>query len=145
MRSMLAITLLAAVALAACATSHEGPNGQVDGWSIGKVAQCQGDDARCRAMIQVATERLASRDPSHAQIVQATLHEEGLYPNRDGELGQIFRSGGFPSIVLFHLADGSRRAIGVKYVLRDDIPTTYDHGPERRPGRGADGPPAPTP
>jgi hypothetical protein len=144
MRTLLAAAVLAVVALAACATSHEGPNGQVDGWSIGEVAQCQGGDAPCRLMVQVATERLASRDLGHAHIVQATLHEEGLYPNRDGELGQIFYSGGSPSVVLFQLADGSRRAIGVKYVLRDEIPTTYDHGPERRPGRGADGTPAPT-
>ncbi len=143
MRTFLAVALLAAVALGAC-TSHEGPNGQVDGWSIGEAAQCRGDDSRCRAMIQIATERLAGRDFGHAAIVRTTLHQEGLYPNRDGELGQIFYSGGPPTIVVFQLADGSRRAIGVKYVLRDEIPSAFDRGPERRPGRGADGTPAPT-
>jgi hypothetical protein len=95
-------------------------------------------------MVEVATGRLDDRDPGHAPIVQVSVHAEGMYPNDDGEMGQLFRSGGFPTIVVFVLADGSRRAIGVKYVLNDDVPTAFDHGPERRPGRGGDGAPAPT-
>jgi hypothetical protein len=95
-------------------------------------------------MVEVATKSLASRDLGHAQILQATLHDEGLYPNRDGELGQVFRSGGPPAVVLFLLADGTYRAIGVKYVLQDEIPSAYEYGPGRRPGRGGGGAPAPT-
>ena len=57
----------------------------------------------------------------------------------------IIRSGGSWTVILFALADGSRRAIGVKYVLNNDIPTTHDHGPERRSGGGGDQLPAQTP
>jgi hypothetical protein len=146
MRSRLAIltvlVLLGSVGLAACARGSVA--GQVDGWSIGEGGPCPAGDPRCAQMIEVATRRLADRDPAHPLILQVTMHAEGLYPNDDGELGQVFRSGGFPSVVVFQLADGSRRAIGVKYVLRDDIPTAYDYGPERRQGRGGDGVPAPT-
>ena len=95
-------------------------------------------------MIEVATTRLASRDLFHAPVLETTLHEEGLYPNRDGELGPVVRSGGSPMIVLFQLADGTYRAIGVKYVLRDEIPSAFEYGPKRRPGRGGGGAPAPT-
>jgi hypothetical protein len=95
-------------------------------------------------MVEVATKRLAERDAGHAAIVQVSVHVEGMYPNDDGSMGEVIRSGGPPEVVVFVLADGSRRAIGVKYVLNDDIPTTYDHGPERRGGRGGDGAPAPT-
>lgn len=68
-----------------------------------------------------------------------------LLAHRDGVLGPVARSGGSTTIVLFQLADGSRRAIGVRYELRDELPSAYDRGPERRPGRGGDGAPAPTP
>jgi hypothetical protein len=95
-------------------------------------------------MIEVATARLDERDPGHAPIVEASVHVEGMYPNDDGSMGEVIRSGGPPKVVLFVLADGSRRAIGVKYVLGADTPTTYDHGPERRGGSGGDGAPVET-
>lgn len=137
------VALLALAAMAGCAGGGQ-PGSLVDDWAIGEAAPCASEDAKCLAMVEVATTALASRDPGHAPILQTTLHEEGLYPNRDGELGQLFRSGGSPMVVLFQLADGTHRAIGVKYVLRDDIPTAYEYGPKRRPGRGAEGTPAPT-
>lgn len=124
--------LLASVVLAGCAFG--GVNGQVDGWSIGKQMPCPAADARCQKMIEVATNRLDGRDGLHPAVVQVTVHEEGMYPNEDGNgMGMVYRSGGFPTVIVFVLADGSRRAIGVKYVLNDDVPTTYDRGPERRP------------
>ena len=95
-------------------------------------------------MIEVATKRLDQRDGGHAAVVQVSVHAEGLYPNEDGDMGQLFRSGGFPTVIVFVLADGSRRAIGVKYVLNDEVPTTYDHGPERREGHTNQQAPAPT-
>jgi hypothetical protein len=137
------VALLVLAALAGCTGAGLGDS-LVDDWSIGEGHACASDDARCLAMVEVATKALAGRDAGHAPILQATLHEEGLYPNRDGELGQVFRSGGPPAVVLFQLADGTHRAIGVKYVLNDDIPTAYEYGPGRRPGRGGGGAPAPT-
>ncbi len=142
MRSRVVVGLFTAIVLAAC--SNTGSNGQVDGWSIGEGGPCSPDAQQCQQMVEAATERLANRDPFHAPIVEVAVHKEGPYPNRDGEMAPLFRSGGSPDVVVFRLADGTRRAIGVKYVLGDEIPTTFDHGPQRRPGRGADGTPAPT-
>jgi len=134
--------LLASLLLTGC--SSPGQIGQVDGWSIGVGAACAPNDARCLQMVEVATARLDERDAGHAPIAQVSVHAEGMYPNDDGSMGEVIRSGGPPKVVVFVLADGSRRAIGVKYVLNADIPTTYDHGPERRGGREGDGAPAPT-
>ena len=127
------LVLVLALVVAGCGLLQLGEHGQVDGWAIGKEMPCAPENARCQKMIEVATKRLGERDPSHAAIVEVSVHEEGLYPNDDGNMGPVYRSGGFPSVVVFVLADGSRRAIGVKYVLNDDIPTAYDHGPERQP------------
>ena len=135
--------LLAIVLLAGC--NLVGVPGQVDGWSIGEETPCAPNDARCLLMIDVATSRLDERDAGHAPVVQVSVHAEGMYPDDDGDMALIIRSGGYWTVILFTLADGSRRAIGVKYVLNDDIPTAVDHGPERRPGGGGNQPPAETP
>ena len=129
------VCLLATLVVAGC--NSGGLAGQVDGWSIGEAVACTPADGRCQQMIEVARKRLDDRDAHHPPIVQVSVHEEGMYPNEDGDgMGRVYRSGGFPTIIVFVLADGTRRAIGVKYVLNDDVPTTYDHGPERRPGGG---------
>jgi hypothetical protein len=138
-----AVALLALVAIAGCIGSGP-PVNMVDGWSIAEGRPCLAGDAKCLAMVEVATTSLAGRDPGHPPIDRVSLHAEGLYPDGDGVLGQIIRSGGPPSVVVFQLTDGTRRAIGVKYVLRDEFPTAFEYGPERRPGRGGGGPPAPT-
>lgn len=130
--------LLASLVLAACDWSAL--SAQVDGWSIGEAAACAPADARCQQMIEVATKRLDERDSGHPPVASVTVHEEGMYPNEDGSMGLVLRSGGPPTIILFVLADGTRRAIGVKYVLNADVPTAFDHGPERRGGRGDQGP-----
>lgn len=143
MRSRRAVlALLIVVALAGC--RQIGPNSRVDGWSLGEAATCGVGHDDCAEMIEVATEVLAGRDRGHALILEATVYTEGLYPNDAGVLAPIWRSGGFPSVVLFLLADGSHRAIGVKYVLNDDRPIAFEHGPERREGGGGDEAPAPT-
>jgi hypothetical protein len=131
-RSRFVIGLVAAVVLASCGAGHESANGQVDGWSIGEGGPCTADVVRCEQMVDEATRHLAEREPNHPLIVAVTVHQDGLYPNLDGDLGVIFRSGGPPTIVLFRLADGTRRAMGLKYVLTDEIPTIFDHGPELR-------------
>ena len=133
------------VGLMVAACNVVGVAGQVDGWSIAEQMPCAPPDSRCQKMIEVATKRLDDRDSLHAPVVQVSVHAEGMYPNDDGSMGLVLRSGGPPTIIVFVLDDGTRRAIGVKYVLNDEIPTAYDHGPERRGGRGGDGAPAPTP
>ena len=117
--------LLASLVLAAC--NLLAVPGQVDGWSIGEVEVCTLTDARCQKMIEVATNRLDERDSGHPPIASVTVHEEGMYPNDEGGgEGFIIRSGGPPTVIVFVLEDGSRRAIGVKYVLSNEVPTTYD-------------------
>jgi hypothetical protein len=134
--------LLASLVLAAC--NLGGIKGQVDGWSIAEQLPCAATDARCQRMIEVATERLNERDPAHPPVAQVSVHAEGMYPNDDGSMGSVIRSGGPPTIIVFVLTDGTSRAIGVKYVLNDDLPTAFDRGPERRGGVGGNNAPAPT-
>ena len=134
--------LLASLLLAACNLGDV--KGQVDGWSIGEQLACAATDARCQQMIEVATKRLDERDSLHPPVAQVSVHAEGMYPNDDGSMGTVIRSGGPPMIVVFVLVDGTRRAIGAKYVLNDDVPTAFDHGPERRQGGGGDSGPGET-
>ena len=141
----LALAMLTAAVLSGCGVYEVGPNTIVNGWSIGEESPCE---AGCEDVISAATERLAGRDPLHAPIIRTTLHAEGLYPNDDGDLGQIFRSGmgGFSGVVLFQLGDGTYRAIGYGRLPPHlgSKPTTRDFGPERRPGRTDHGIPFPT-
>jgi len=143
--------LLAALVLASCgaAVSSVGPNTIVNGWAIGDASACAGDESVvCAAFIEVATERLGGRDVGHASIVSAVVHAEGLYPNLDGDLGPVFRSGmgGFCCVVLFQLADGTYRGIGVGRVptQANQPPYTFDIGPERRDEHTDTRTPAPT-
>jgi hypothetical protein len=141
------VVVTGTLVIAGCGATAVGENSIVNGWSIGPEASCGAD---CAEVIAVATERLSGRDPGHPPILGTTIHAEGLYPNRDGDLGQIFRSGmaGFSGVVLFHVADGSYRAVGYGRLpphLGDKL-ITFDFGPERRPGRTEPHqPPAATP
>lgn len=104
---------VAIVFFSGCSTASDPRVTLVDGWSVGPGQSCATGET-CAATIDAATDGLAARDPGHAPIVRVTVHEDGLYPCRNSDdLVQVFRSGGFPIIVLFELEDGSRRAIGV--------------------------------
>jgi hypothetical protein len=73
------------------------------------------------------------------------VHGEGLYPNLDGEPGQVFYGGGGPSgVVLFQLADGTYRAIGVGQVPSQHVVFPIDRGPGVRQEHTEFRPPAPT-
>ena len=89
---------LSAVLLLGC-SSHEitGKNGPIiDGWPIaGEGAEC--DD---RELCQAATDALRRRDGPHALIVSTQLYLGLIAANTRGN-----------TIVVFTLADGSRRAI----------------------------------
>lgn len=78
----------------------------IDGWVVGTARPNEA------AYVEVATELLARTSPGHADIVRVSLHNEGVYYDRDG--GQILwtRSGSCCVVVLFELADGSKRAVG---------------------------------
>ena len=103
---------LLSVALALAACGPLGPNAVVDGWPVGNEYVCS--ESRCAPVIDFAIDGLAIRDPGHAPIVSATLHELGELIGLDGRPELLVFSGGPPSVVLFLLADGSHRAIGVR-------------------------------
>ena len=113
-------TLMVAAALVGCATVQ--PGTLVDGWSVGEQKTCAVGDERCVALLPEATRGLDRRDPGHPPITAATLHEEGGYPGKNGEVLLSVRSGGCCDVALFQLADGSVRAIGVGYPGISDIP-----------------------
>ena len=148
LRSFL-VAVLSLAALAGCnaGVTSVGPNTVVNGWSIGDLGGCAQPGA-CAKLIDAARAGLDAREPGHPAVVTATYHGEGLYPNLDGDLGQIFRSGagGFTGVVLFLLADGTYRAIGVGQLPPHlgERPLTFDYGPERRDEHTEHQPPAPT-
>lgn len=98
----------------------------VDGWPIGGAASCA--DVGCDELLRVAGHALDVRDAGHAGIVSTSVHELGvLVDERGNQLLNVY-SGGPPSVVRFELADGSVRAVGVKWVLGDEL-IGMDWGP----------------
>lgn len=121
-------SVLMAAVIVACQSLPA--NTIIDGWSVGADRNCR-DVPHCDALIPAAIEGFDQFYPGHPPVVSLTLHNEGLYPYPNGALGRIFRSGGFPTVALFHLADGSIRAIAVGYPGISRTPMAFDHGPER--------------
>ena len=78
----------------------------IDGWVVG--VERPDEPAR----IDVATELLANRYPGHAAVVRASVHDEGIYYDKPGQRVLWTRSGSCCEVVLFELADGSKRAVG---------------------------------
>jgi hypothetical protein len=143
LRSMarVGVFALSVVALSACSAPDTRVT-IVDGWSIGPEFQCE-EVATCEAFVDTATEAFTSGNPWHSAIVRTSVHEEGSYPcKKGGGISQITRSGGagIGPIVLFELADGSRRALSVGYPLGSNAPVAHGHGPEVAPWNCSDGP-----
>ena len=139
------LVALSVPALAACSVSDARVT-IVDGWSIGPESECEVPVA-CEAFVEVATQALASREPGHPAIAQTSVHEEGLYPcKRGGGISPIVRSGGagIGPMVLFVLADGSRRAFGVGFPMGSKVPVDHGRGPEVAPWECSDSGPFPT-
>lgn len=139
--------VLVSLLLVACNIGFRGPvteNVLINGWSVGPEATCTGEWT-CTQLITAATDWWDGQDAFHPQIVAGEVRSEGLYPNRDGDLGQLFRGGasGCCLVVLFQLADGSYRAFGVALLpahLNAGV-LVHDEGPGRRPGRTDPNPP----
>ena len=123
--------LLPVATIAACGLGSIVPNARIDGWSVGEPIACVQSTPDCDVFISLAIEGLGNRDPGHAPIVTTVLYNEGLYPNKQSELVEIFRSSAGVWVAVFQLADGSRRAIGVGNVLGD--PMVFHEGPGRAP------------
>jgi hypothetical protein len=125
---MRSISAAVALALAISGCLALGPDSVVDGWPIGAEFRCS--VARCERYIEVAAAELARRDPGHAAIVAATLHDLGTTIGDDGQEETLVFSGGPPSVVVFRLADATIRAVGVKMLLNGPEIGTTDWGPE---------------
>ena len=95
----------------------------IDGWVVG--AARPDEDA----YIDAATKLLASISPGHADIVQASLHNEGVYYDGDGHQILWTRSGSCCLVVLFELADGSKRAVGAGLPGISQTLTAFETGP----------------
>ena len=97
----------------------------IDSWPIGPLTN---DCLRgsCEDMIVAATARLEVRDPGHADVSKVEIHELAQQVDAQGRTILTTMSGGPPRVVLFELADGSRRAIGVGYPGVSQTPVAFD-------------------
>ena len=128
MRSALRRALLGAIAVLALGCGPVGPSMVVDGWPVGEPFQCRIDD-ECAFYVPLATNALDHRDPGHAPIVNVTMHQQSAYRQGDGDFRYPMCSGGCDIIVLFHLGDGSVRAIGAGSIGVSREVTTRNYGP----------------
>ena len=116
MRMRLIARILLAVALGGCASTRSIPvvnNSLIDGWSVDTTqpAGCAND---CSMYVDKVTAQFDLDAPGHAAVVSATVYREGLYPQTDGKLVNIIRSGGPFTVVVLRLADGSIAALGIQ-------------------------------
>jgi hypothetical protein len=131
-RSLIAAALFGAAMLAGCVTPLA-ENQVIDRWSIGQASPCTRGQELCAVLLATALEGFNQRDPLHPPVVETAFHAEGLYRHPNGELTPVFRSGGTISIVVFHLADGSYRAIGVGWLgvgRPPEPPQAFGQGPD---------------
>lgn len=108
------------LAIVACGAPRSDPT--IDTWPIGaSTSDCL--RGSCEVMIDAARVRLDIRNRGHADVVTATIHEVGKFVNAQGQTVLTNGSGGSPRVVVFELADGTRRAIGVGYpgISRDPV------------------------
>ena len=120
-----------AATIASCGFGEIEPNTRIDGWSVGTPIACDAPVPHCDILIPLAIQGFDERDPGHPPIVNATVRDEGLYPNKRGDLVEVVRSSSGVWVVLLQLADGTYRAIGAGNVLGD--PMVFGEGPQRAP------------
>lgn len=97
---------------------------RIDGWEIGAPVACT--DQWCDALLAAAVRYLDGTDPDHPAILDRSLHE--WPPARD----RVYSSGP-PRVAVLALADGSVRAIGVKFIGVDAVPSIFAIGPDGEP------------
>jgi hypothetical protein len=83
----------------------------VDGFPIGAPATCAPD--RCDEWVRLARSVLEDRDPAHAEVINVRIYLEDLTNPLLFEPGVLHRRSGTLVVVVFELADGSKRAAGV--------------------------------
>ena len=116
------IGLALGVAMAACRPVSDPV---IDSWPIGApTSDCV--RGSCEVMIDAAGARLDIRDRGPADVVKVTIHEIGRFVNAQGQVVLTTSSGGPPRVVVFELADGTRRAIGVGYPGISEDPVAMD-------------------
>ena len=105
----------------------------VDTWPIGDPLDCV-SGANCDVLTRVALAGLDERDPGHAAVVAARLHNEGaLVDAKTGNRVLMTRSGSCCSVLVVELADGSTHAIGVGFPGISHNPMAFPW--EEMPGR----------
>lgn len=138
--------LLAAALMSACGGNPVGTTPIYDGWRLGALVPCPPYPAEptapgtelttseCEAnlthWLAVGRDGFDRRDPNHAPIVRATLHDLDT---------RTLHSAKCCEIAVFELADGSIRAIGINLVVFPPgiaTPPRYannviDYGPDR--------------
>ena len=100
------LALVAGLVLGACTPAADPV---IDTWPVGEPLECA-EPKYCDELVRVGLEGLDMRDPRHAPVVAAGIHQEGTIR---GIL--TTRSGDCCHVLVVELADGSTRAIGVGY------------------------------
>ena len=144
LKSALILAVLAFVAFAAVRLGAPilFPPAIYDGWAVGALITCPVPyvdpakppstaycDTSLAVWLSAAREGFDRRDPGHAAVVRATLHSEAIthFPAPVGCC----------DVVVFELADGTVRAIGVKNWIGDDgiidynRAAAFDYGPNK--------------
>jgi hypothetical protein len=83
----------------------------VDGFPIGAPAACAPE--LCDEWVQLARSVFDDRDPEHAEVINVRMYLEDLTNPLLFEPGVVHARSGTLMVVVFQLADGSRRATGV--------------------------------
>jgi hypothetical protein len=106
----------------------------IDGWVVGD------ELPHDSAYVDPATDLLAELHPEHAPVARASLHSEGIYYDKDGRQILWTRSGDCCLVVLFELADGSKRAIGAGKPGVSPTVMAFEIGPARELAGATDSP-----
>jgi hypothetical protein len=124
-----AVLALVAILLVGCGL---GSDPVINGWPIGSGTDCGRRDD-CDELVMVGLAHLDRRDPDHAAVATAELHDEGvLVDPSTGNVILVERSGGGCNVLVVTLIDATKHAIGVCYPGISTTPMAFDHGPRLR-------------
>lgn len=135
-RRLVPFALIVLIGMAAVSVIlTRGPEGTtIDSWTVGPISSECGWDT-CEEVIQAPTLGLGNRDPFHAEATSVAIHEIGI--DIFSERKAILNVGGpRRQVVVFKLADGSWRAIGVGHIGISQVLMVWerpDSGPGHQP------------